>query len=81
MAKKLDIFIIMYLDDIFVYIKDPGQGHVEAVWWMLDLLRKNSLFANLKKYQFYKDKVQFPRYVVSSHNIQIEDERIEVVKN
>ena len=31
LAKKLDIFVIMYLDNILVYTKDQGQGHVEAV--------------------------------------------------
>ena len=31
LAKKLDIFIIVYLDDIFIYIEDLGQGHLEAV--------------------------------------------------
>ena len=29
--------------------KDPGQPHVKAVRWVLDDLRKYSLFANLKK--------------------------------
>ena len=28
LAEKLDIFVIVYLDDIFIYIKDPGQGHI-----------------------------------------------------
>ena len=32
LVKKLDIFVIVYLDDIFIYTKDPDQGHVEAVW-------------------------------------------------
>ena len=31
LAKKLNIFVIMYLDDIFIYTKDQGQGHVKAV--------------------------------------------------
>ena len=31
LAKKVDIFIIIYLDEIFIHIKNPGQGHVEAV--------------------------------------------------
>ena len=31
LAKKLDIFVIVYLDDILIYTKDPGQPHVEAV--------------------------------------------------
>ena len=30
-AKKLDVFIIVYLDDILIYIKDKGQAHVNAV--------------------------------------------------
>ena len=31
LAKKLDIFVIIYLDDILIYIKDPGQAQVDAV--------------------------------------------------
>ena len=31
LAKKLDVFVIVYLDNIFIYIKDLGQGHIKAV--------------------------------------------------
>ena len=31
LAKKLDVFVIFYLDDILNYTEDEGQGHVEAV--------------------------------------------------
>ena len=31
LAKKLDIFIIVYLDDILFYTKDTSQAHVNAV--------------------------------------------------
>ena len=31
LAKKLDIFIIIYLNDIFIYIEDPGQAHINTV--------------------------------------------------
>lgn len=30
LAKKFDIFIIIYLDDIFIYIEDPNQSYVTA---------------------------------------------------
>ena len=32
LAEKLDIFIIIYLDDILIYTENSGQGHVDAVW-------------------------------------------------
>ena len=80
-VEKLDIFVIVCLDDILIHTEDPGQGHVEAVRWVLDVLRKRGLFANLKKCRFHKDEVQFLGYVVSTQGIRMEDERIEAVKN
>ena len=81
LAEKLDIFVIVYLDDILIYTEDQRRGHVEAVQWVLDLFKKNGLFANLKKCRFYKDEVRFLGYVVLSQGIRIEDERIEAVRN
>ena len=31
LAKKLDVFIIVYLNDILIYTEDPSLSHVEAV--------------------------------------------------
>ena len=31
LAEKFDLFVIVYQDDILIYIEDPGQGHVGAV--------------------------------------------------
>ena len=79
LAEKLDIFVILYLDDILIYTEDQRKGHVEAVW--LDLLKKNGLFANLKKCRFYKNEMWFLKYVVLSQGIRIKDERIKEVRN
>ena len=81
LAEKLDIFVIVYLDDILIYTEDSGQGHVEAVMWVLENLRKNGLFANLKKCRFHQDEVRFLGYVVSGQGIRMEEERTEAVKN
>ena len=80
LAEKLDVFVIVYLDDILIYTKDAGQGHVEAVRWVLEELWKHSLFANLKKYHFHQEEVRFLGYVVSSQEIRMEEERIDAVK-
>ena len=73
LAEKLDVFIIVYLDIILIYNKNEGQGHVQAVWWVLDLLRKNGLFANLKKCRFHQDEVRFLGYIVSAQGVRMED--------
>ena len=53
LAEKLDIFVIVYLDDILIYTKNPGQPHAKAMHWLLDQLQKYFLFANLKKCHFH----------------------------
>ena len=81
LAKKLDVFIIVYLNDILFYIKDESQGHVQAISWYLNLLKKSGLFTNLKKCWFYQDEVCFLKYVVSAQGIQIKDKKIEAMRN
>lgn len=30
--KKFNIFVIIYLDNIFIYTNDDKDGHITAVW-------------------------------------------------
>ncbi len=66
LAEKLDIFVVMYLDDILIYTEYPDQPHMDAVRWVLEQLQKHSLYVNLKKCWFYEDEVQFLGFVVSA---------------
>ena len=36
LAEKLNVFVIVYLNDILIYTEDLGQPYVEAVCWVLD---------------------------------------------
>ncbi len=49
LAEKLDIFIVVYLDNILIYTEDLAQPHIEAMRWVLEQLRKHGLYTNLKK--------------------------------
>ena len=80
LVEKLDIFVIVYLDNILIYTKDDGNGHVVAVRWVLEQLKKFLLYTNLKKCRFYQDEVRFFGYMVSSKGICMEDEGIKAVK-
>ncbi len=71
----------MYLDDILIYTEDLGQLHVKAVRWVLEQLRKHGLYANLKKCHFHENEVQFLGFVVLAQSIEIEEERIEAIRD
>ncbi len=65
LAEKLDVFVIVYLDNNLIYIEESGQLYVEAVHWVLDQLQKHRLFANLKKCLFHQNEIRFLGYIVS----------------
>ena len=69
LAKKLDVFIIIYLDNILIYTEDASHTYIDAVYLVFEELRKYSFFANLNKCWFYNDKVRFLGYVVSAQGV------------
>ena len=81
LAEKLDVFVIVYLDNILIYTESEGKEHVEAVWWVLDQLQKHLLYANLKKCRFHQEEVRFLGYIVSHQGIRMEEERIKAVRD
>lgn len=80
LAEKLDIFIIMYLDNILIYIEDLGQPYINVVRWVLEQFQRHGLFTNLKKCYFYQNKICFLKFVVSVQSINIEGKKIEIIK-
>lgn len=79
-AKKLDIFMVVYLDDILIYTKNLGQSHIKAMHWVMENLWKHGLFANLKKYWFYEDEVRFLGFVILAQGIRKEEKTIKAIK-
>jgi hypothetical protein len=57
-------FVVFYFDDILIYNKTLEE-HVEHIKQVLDVLRKEKLFANLEKCTFCTDQVVFLGFVVS----------------
>ncbi len=81
LAEKLDVFVIVYLNDILIYTQSKGKEHVQAVRWVLDQLQKHLLYANLKKCRFHQDEVRFLGYIVSHQGIRMEEERIKAIRD
>jgi hypothetical protein len=67
-------FVVVYFDDILVY---ELIDHLHCV---LAVLRKEKLYANLKKCSFCLDKVVFLGYVVRTKGIAVDEEKVKAIK-
>jgi hypothetical protein len=73
-------FIVVYFDDILIYSKRLDE-YIRHLRQVLDVLRNESLYANLKKYDFYMDKIVFLGYVVSVKGMKMDEVRLRLYKN
>ena len=75
MIKYLDIFAVVYFDNIFIYSKILKE-YIRYIKTVLDKFRPNKLLLGKKKYEFYKYKVDFLGFIVGKNGIKINPEKI-----
>ncbi|GJZ56736.1 putative reverse transcriptase domain-containing protein, partial [Tanacetum coccineum] len=76
----LDKFVILFIDDISVTLKTQEE-HVEHLRLVLELLKKEKLYAKFSKCEFWLREVQFLRHVLNVNGIHVDPSKIEAVKN
>ncbi|GJU85329.1 putative reverse transcriptase domain-containing protein [Tanacetum coccineum] len=76
----LDKFIIIFIDDILIYSNDEKE-HEEHLKAILELLKKEKLYAKFSKCEFWILKVQFLGHVIDSRGIHVDPTKMESVKD
>ena len=64
----LDIFIFVYLDDIFIY-SDTLKDHIDHIKQVCLKLREHWLYASAKKSQFFADKLEILGHYIDNQGI------------
>ncbi|XP_010527672.1 PREDICTED: uncharacterized protein LOC104804981 [Tarenaya hassleriana] len=72
-------FVVVYFDDILIYSKS-FTDHVTHLELVMETLRREKLYANLKKCTFCTNEVVFLGFVVSSQGLRVDEEKIKAIR-
>jgi hypothetical protein len=75
MRGLLDDFVIVYLDDILIFLKNEKE-HAKHVKQVLARLRAANLFAKLSKCEFHQKELKFLGYLINEEGVSMDEERI-----
>nr|GEU97870.1 putative reverse transcriptase domain-containing protein [Tanacetum cinerariifolium] len=67
---NLDKFVIMLIDDILTYLKSK-EDHEVHLKFVLELLKKEKLFAKFSKCEFWLEEVHFLGHMVNNNGIHV----------
>jgi len=63
LGEHLDEFIIIYLDNIIIYL-DSKKEHKKHVKWVLEKLYKENIPIAIKKCKFHTKKTNFIGFII-----------------
>ena len=74
----LDRSVLVFIDDILVYSNNI-EDHRRHVREVLELLRKNQLYAKASKCELFKSRVEFLGHVIDDSGLHMMEDKVEAI--
>jgi len=76
----LDVFVIIYLDDILIYSNNPAD-HAKHVREVLRRLRQHGLYARPDKCRFSTDTVDYLGFILSPEGLKMDPSKVKTIQD
>jgi hypothetical protein len=71
-------FVAVYMDDILIFNR-TWEEHMQHIQRVLSTLRQHKLYANLEKYSFGMNMVQYLGYIVDENGVHVDPAKNQVI--
>jgi hypothetical protein len=76
--EELDKFVVVFIDDIFIYSKSQ-EDHDHHLRIVLGRLKAHQLYAKLSKCEFWLQKIAFLGHILTAEGIEVDPSKVEAV--
>ena len=76
---KLDSTVMVYLDDILIYILGMKEKHEKEEKEVLKILKKNNIILNYNKSKLIKKEITFLKTIISDKGLRIEIQKTKAI--
>ena len=79
LTSLINNFCVVYLDDILIY-SSSQEEHLDHVKQVLKRLRRFSLYASLKKCEFFTTEVEFLDFIIFIDDVTMNKRRVKAIQ-
>src|SRR6266571_2953224 len=80
LGKHLDKFVIVYLNNIIIYLNIERE-YEKYIKWVLKRLYDKNIPITVKKCKFYTKKTDFIGFIIKLRQININPKKVEAIVN
>ena len=79
-SNLLDICVMIYLNDILIYLNNMSEHH-QHIKEALKHLYKAGLYAKGKKYKFHSKLIEYLEYILSPSGLIMSNDKVKIIQS